>query len=180
VKRIFFLSILAFCLSAGLSYAQNRLGSKALYCEFFGASQMVGVNYESRFDKAKSDGLGWRIGCGVGFAYSSSGLCVSYDGREVNTYNRMARMAVPLELNCLIGQNKSKAEFGLGAFFCADYYYEDSVGNTCFGVGLAPYVSLGYRLVTERGFLFRIGTLGFRTIEETLGLYPFIGFGKSF
>jgi hypothetical protein len=182
MKSVYLPLLLALCLSlAGLhAGAQNR--SKSVYGELLGASQMLGVNYDARFNSGASDGFGWRTGLGIGYAYSSSAVAISFaDGEMAVAYNQMFRFAVPLEVNYLLGKGKSKFESGAGAIVCLDRYTSDTGGAPEQSFGAIPYLSLGYRLVTDRGFLMRVGAvplLGFSPFK--VRFYPYLGFGWAF
>jgi len=161
--------------------AQSHQRSRSLYGELLGASQGIGINYDARFNRGKSDGFGWRTGLGFGYAYSSNFVAFNIDGDVVDTYNQMFRAAVPLELNYLLGKKNSKLETGGGAALCMDIYTSDTGARTEASFGVVTYLSVGYRLVTHSGFLFRVGVLpSFNFDGSNLSLYPYIGFGKAF
>ena len=47
--------------------------------------------------------------------------------------------------------------------------------------GAIPYLSLGYRLVTSNGFLFRVGALpSYNFSGGKFNFYPYLGFGWAF
>lgn len=182
-KSIFMPLLLALGLFlAGVNVsAQNH--SKSIYGELLGASQMIGVNYDARFNSGASDGFGWRTGLGLGYAYSSSSaVAISLTGSEMTVvYNRMYRFSVPLEVNYLLGKGKSKFESGAGAIVCLDRYTSETGGAPQHSLGAIPYLSLGYRLVTDRGFLLRAGVMpvpGFSPFN--VSFYPYLGFGWAF
>ena len=182
-KSIFMPLLLALGLSlAGLSVsAQNH--SKSVYGELLGASQMIGVNYDARFNRAVPYGLGWRTGLGFGYAYSSSSsVALSFaDGEMPVAYNRMFRFAVPLEVNYLLGKGKSKFESGAGAIVCLDRFTSETGGAPEHSFGAIPYFSLGYRLVTDKGFLLRAGAMPLLSFSPFhVSFYPYLGFGWAF
>lgn len=89
--------------------------------------------------------------------------------------------AAPLEINYLVGKKASKFEMGLGTVVCADRYTSDNGAKPQMSCGLIPYLSLGYRLVTEKGFLLRAGALPlFDFSDKQFGLYPYLSFGWAF
>jgi len=183
MKRVTLLIILL--LSAGLLNfrvsAQTQPRSRAIYGELLGASQGVGVNYDARFKKGVSDGFGWRAGLGFGYSYSSTFVAFTIADDKIDTFNQMFRLAVPLEVNYLLGKRNSKLETGAGVFFCLDRYTSDTGADPENDYGFSPYLSLGYRLVTSKGFLFRAGVLpSYHFGGGSLSLYPYLGFGWAF
>ena len=162
-------------------YAQSQTRSRAIYGELLGASQGIGFNYDARFKKDASDGFGWRTGLGFGYAYSSIMAAYTYDGEKIDTYNQMFRLSVPVEVNYLLGKGNSKFEAGAGAALCADLYTSASGAKPASGFGAIPYLSLGYRLVTSNGFLFRVGALpSYNFSGGNFSFYPYLGFGWAF
>ena len=88
---------------------------------------------------------------------------------------------LPLEVNYLLGKGSSKFEAGVGAALSLSRLTSDdgAAPKTTFGV--APYLGLGYRLVTSSGFLLRLGVLPSVDFEyKTASLYPYIGLGYAF
>lgn len=180
MKRIVVLFILAFCFSAGMMNAQDKVRSRSVYGELFGASQGIGVNYDARFNPMAKDGLGWRAGLGVGATYSSNGI---YSSLTNKVFDLMVRFSAPVELNYLVGKGSSQFESGLGIMPVMDiYHYEDyRYEETETEFSAFPYFSLGYRLVIKGGFLFRTGLVtAYNFPDETLGLCPYFGFGWAF
>lgn len=178
MKKIFVIILFVSLLSAMSGFAQNK--SRAVYGELFGASG-VGVNYDARFIPGKGDGFGYRTGLGVGFAFSSAGLSFEFTDDKVLTYNREVSFRLPLEVNYLLGKGSSKFEAGVGAALSLSRLTSDdgAAPKTTFGV--APYLGLGYRLVTSSGFLLRLGVLPSVDFEyKTASLYPYIGLGYAF
>lgn len=161
------------------SLAQTK--NKHIYFEFLGASNGIGVNYDARFNKNATDGFGWRTGVGFGYSYSSNFLAVNIADDKVDSYNHMFRFSVPVEVNYLLGKGNSKFETGAGLLFCLDRYTSDSGAKPENSFGLGPYLGLGYRLVTKKGFLFRAGALpSYDLGSKKFGLWPYLGFGWSF
>ena len=174
---LFFILIISFANINSL--AQNR--SKSLYGELLGASQGIGINYDARFRKGAADGFGWRAGAAFGYAYSTLSLFYDFKGDVIESYNQMFRFAAPLEVNYLAGKGKSKFESGVGAVLCMDRYTSESGAEPVLSFGVIPYFSLGYRLVTKNGFLFRIGALpSYHFSSSKVSIYPYLGFGKAF
>lgn len=144
---------------SGSLFAQTAPGNRGIYFELFGASGGLGINYDARFKRDVTDGLGWRTGVGMGYAYSTNFVAFHILDDRVDTYNQMFRLSVPLEINYLLGERKSKFESGAGVVFCLERYTSDTGALPENDFGLAPYASVGYRLVTPGGFLLRVGAL---------------------
>lgn len=170
-------TIMATFLSASLLYGQN---SRSVYLEFLGASNGIGVGYDARFNKGGSFGWGWRTG--LGFGYSNSNItAVGVSDSGYDFYDQSFRLAVPLEINYLFGKRASKFDLGAGAILCTDRYTSKTGADPKNVTGVIPYLSSGYRLVTEKGFVLRAG---FLTLYETGGnnfvFWPHLGFGWAF
>ena len=88
--------------------------TRNLSVELLGAQNIVGVNYDSRFDG--NSGLGYRVGIGYGYG-NNSGL---FD-QKING------VGVPLELNYLLGKKNSKLELGFGASLGV-YQVKETIG----------------------------------------------------
>jgi len=177
--------LLAFLLLAGMfcnpASAQRQARSQAVYGELFGASQGIGFSYDARIKKGAPDGFGLRAGLAFGYAASSNFVAIKILDDKVETWDQMFRFAAPLEINYLIGKKASKFEMGLGTVVCADRYTSDTGAKPETTYGLIPYLSLGYRLVTKKGFLFRAGALPiFDFDDRRLGFYPYLSFGWAF
>ena len=93
-------TLLLAVLSAAPSLAQ---GMRSLSLELVGVHNVVGVNYDARF--RRSDVFGYRVG--LGYAYSE-------DYNFLHNTTRLHGIAVPLEVNCLVGKKRSKLELGFG------------------------------------------------------------------
>ena len=199
MKKILCLILTAFIsafYSASYSYCQD---SRSVYFEILGASNALGISYDARFNQDSSSGLGWRAGIGFGYRYSSTGLAYDFSDTGSNSvgsrpkeesipinirhiYDRCYRLAVPLEINYLMGRGPSKFEVGAGGFLFADRYtsFEEGVSPEN-QFGFSPYLSAGMRLVTAKGFLLRGGVLpsfSFRTRD--FSFWPYISIGRAF
>ncbi|MBO4916392.1 MAG: hypothetical protein J5374_00755 [Bacteroidales bacterium] len=191
-KRLLILTVLfAGIIASSPSYGQN---SRSVYFELLGASNGLGVNYDARFNRDASSGLGWRIGLGSGYRYSSTGLAYDFSDSRIlektdesvhidiyHVYDQCFRAAIPLEINYLLGKGSSKFEIGAGGFLAADLYTSRDGVKPELRFGAAPYLSAGYRLVTARGFFFRAGALpsfNFRTRDASF--WPYLAFGWAF
>lgn len=180
VKTILIILILSLCLSVSVISAQGQVRNKTIYSELLGASQGIGISYDARFNNHASDGFGFRTGLGFGYSYSQF-LAFNLSDDKVEYYDQMFRFGVPVEINYLLGKGKSKLETGAGAVLCLDRYTSKTGAEPDNSFGVAPYLSIGYRLVTRNGFLFRAGVLpNYNITEGKLGFYPYLAFGKAF
>ena len=105
------LSLFALCCFSAVMAQQK---TRNLSVELLGAQNIVGINYDSRFDG--NSGLGYRIGIGYGYG-DNSGL---FD-QKING------VGVPLELNYLLGKKNSKLELGFGASLGV-YQVKETIG----------------------------------------------------
>lgn len=183
------ISLLSFALFFGMNVSVAQDATRHIAVEAFGAQNTIGINYDARL-KGNS-GLGYRIGIGYGYG-NSSGL---FD-QKVNG------VAIPLELNYLLGKKKSKLEIGFGTSIGMYHINEsvwvntpstpsepdytgglESVSSNRMGYFL--FGNIGYRYQPKRGFVFRIGITPSFNFGDKHGInrdsfYPYIGFGKSF
>ena len=177
-----------------VAQAQNA-PERSLSLELFGAQNTVGINYDSRFKG--NHGLGYRVGVGYGYSETSTIASSSY---------ALQGIAVPIEINYLFGQGRHKLELGFGTSL--GYYYEKchvlttvgpapgdvSGGPPYFGYadyykkvthnsfGYFVFGNIGYRLQTNRGFLFRAGFTPSFNFGDQYGIhrkwyYPYVSFG---
>ena len=107
----FLLSLFALCCFSAVMAQQK---TRNLSVELLGAQNIVGINYDRRFDG--NSGLGYRIGIGYGYG-DNSGL---FD-QKING------VGVPLELNYLLGKKNSKLELGFGASLGV-YQVKETIG----------------------------------------------------
>ena len=96
IMRKIVLSLFALCCFSAVMAQQK---TRNLSVELLGAQNIVGINYDSRFNG--NSGLGYRVGIGYGYG-DNSGL---FD-QKING------VGVPLELNYLLGKKNSKLELG--------------------------------------------------------------------
>ena len=190
--------LLAMCLMGGVVAQAQDAPERSLSLELFGAQNTVGINYDSRFKG--NHGLGYRVGVGYGYSETSTIASSSY---------ALQGIAVPIEINYLFGKDRHKLELGLGTSL--GYYYEKchvwasvgpapgdvSGGPPYFGYadyykkvthnsfGYFVFGNIGYRLQTNRGFLFRAGFTPSFNFGDQYGIhrkwyYPYVSFGKRF
>lgn len=179
-------SVFALC-CCSLVLAQEK--TRSLSVELLGAQNVVGINYDSRF-KGNS-GWGYRVGIGYGYGDNCSWIDQKISG-----------VGVPLELNYLLGEKKSKLEVGFGASLGmyhvkeTSWFYSQPVPPETEGIA-EPYESkenrfgyflfgnIGYRYQRTNGFMFRVGLSPSFNFGDKHGLsksafYPYIGLGWSF
>ncbi len=190
--------LLAMSLMGGFVAQAQDAPERSLSLELFGAQNTVGINYDSRFKG--NHGLGYRVGVGYGYSETSTIASSSY---------ALQGIAVPIEINYLFGKDRHKLELGLGTSL--GYYYEKchvlttvgpapgdvSGGPPYFGYadyykkvthntfGYFVFGNIGYRLQTNRGFLFRAGFTPSFNFGDQYGIhrkwyYPYVSFGKRF
>ncbi len=190
-----FKTLLILCVAVAQSAMAQQVENtqKSMYLELFGASNMVGVNYDSRF-KPNSP---WGYRVGLGYTYSKNyGL--------LSGSNSIRGVDVPIEANYLLGKKRSKLELGLGVnlgyykekydtwdlkeigkedgitYYESIYKGEDSRslwGYYCFG-------NIGYRYQPSHGFQFRAGISPSFNLGEkhavSKSVFPYISFGYVF
>ena len=165
------LSLFALCYFSAVMAQQK---TRNLSVELLGAQNIVGVNYDSRFDG--NSGLGYRVGIGYGYG-NNSGL---FD-QKING------VGVPLELNYLLGKKNSKLELWYPGGENTDEtspkidFYTSS--KTQFGYFF--FGDIGYRYQRSNGFMFRVGVSPSFNFGDKYGLnkaafFPYIGLGWSF
>lgn len=191
MKRFIITSILLFF--SLLIFCQEKK-SNNIYVEFFGASNLFGVSYDTRIKPDSK--LGYRVG--ISYAYSGSSFMLIDNSASIKG------VTFPLEMNYLIGSKRHKFEIGLGAnlgIYRSDYSYTfydytmvektgipSTIGlkgsKKSFGYYL--YSNIGYRYQRPKGFLFRAGfspSFNFgddHGIKKQPLLYPYLSFGYSF
>lgn len=164
--------------------AQEQNRSQAVYLELFGASNLIGVNFDERFKVSSETGFGWRTGLGFGFSSSSISHAFNISEgeiKEIDVYNKLFRLSAPVGVNYLLGKSNSKIETEIGAILCFDHYLSAGDAGSVNQFGIIPYLSLGYRYVSEKGFLFRVGVLPiYNYASKRLTFYPQISIGRAF
>lgn len=112
IMRKIVLSLFALCCFSAVMAQQK---TRNLSVELLGAQNIVGINYDSRFEG--NSGLGYRVGIGYGYGDNSGFL---FD-QKING------VGVPLELNYLLGKKNSKLELGFGASLGV-YQVKETIG----------------------------------------------------
>lgn len=132
--------------------------SHNIFGEIFGPSFGVGVGFDSRFRNGTS--FGYRVG--LSYIDGSFENNVDWKFLEFNG------VCVPLEVNAIFGERKSKFEIGVGAtpsilhrVYTTSHWNEDMTtdykitrGNR---LNILGTLNIGYRYQRERGFFLRAG-----------------------
>ena len=123
---------------------QNEKTNRGIYIELFGASNLIGLSYDSRLNPTSN--WGYR----VGISYYKNG------NSKLTGSNSNSAIFSPLEINYLLGKKKSKLELGVGTSL--GLYKE----NTSFAgsqkiFGYYLFSNIGYRYQAKKGLLFRTG-----------------------
>lgn len=156
-----------------------------VYGELFGASDVIGVNYDQRF---KPDShWGFRAGIGYGFFSDSGLLGISSDHS----------ISIPLAVNAIFGKKCNFFEVGLGyapiiGFDKYESYWQpDGSFDMDHPTGSKTetkyyskiFMDLGYRYQKPNGFLFRAG-ISPSIVGELpwclLRFTPYVAFGYTF
>ena len=91
---------------------------KNIYLELLGASNMIGVSYDTRIKPGSA--FGYRAG--ISYFYGTN-----YNSNEGHGFS------VPLEFNCILGKRRSKFEAGtginMGLYSIKETYWVNSEGN---------------------------------------------------
>lgn len=161
--------------------------SKSIYLELLGASNMIGVSYDTRIKPGSA--FGYRAG--ISYFYGTD-----YNSNEGHGFS------VPLEFNCILSKRRSKFEAGtginMGLYSIKETYWVNSEGNVSIiepvtqivesrnTFGYYIFLNIGYRYQRESGFMFRAGISPSFNFGDKYGLrktpllYPYLSFGYTF
>lgn len=188
-KRNFLLVLLALGFSVNVLAQENlsleRKRYKSIYLEFFGASNLIGISYDSRLSPTSP--WGYRIGISYFQGGSSS----------INSHRPNRGIFFPVEMNYLLGKNKHKLELGAGSglgLYNEHISFVEETRNQQVMIKSAPHTTfgyylfstIGYRYLSTKGFLFRAGLTPSFNFKDKHGItkepfiYPYISFGYSF
>ena len=167
----------------------------SVYYELWGGSTGAGVYYDARF--RKDSPFGFR----AGFAW----YCEIYTDKGYSFFDPLAvgyELAVPFEVNYLLGPRNHKFEAALGCnmgYYKLRLKYSDvpTCGDSFFlrGVHLEDgprsmfayyvYANLGYRFISRRGFQLRAGAnfatdFGGKHGLSKIPVFPYVSFGYAF
>lgn len=188
IKKGFLLASFAIGVFANI-FAQDTLSfkktrDKNIYVEFLGSSNLIGVSFDSRFTPISP----WGYRLGVSYFQGGDSF--------IKASNSNRGLFFPIEVNFLTSGNKHKLELGLGSnlgiYNEHIYFIEKSkdqyetinfTSNTTFGYYF--FSNIGYRYISTKGFLFRIGLSPSFSFNDKHGvtkepfIYPYISFGYS-
>lgn len=189
MRRIcFMLAVMAVFISISASEVSDSACAPAyrnIYAELMGASDVVGLSYDARFYP------GCRFGYRAGLSYfaEDSQFMFAYRGRGVG---------MPLGVNCILGNRRSKFEIGPG--ISMGYYSFElrwlniapgsnswiiDFKSTTHRFGYFCFCDIGYRYQRESGFMFRVGLTpvfdfgGKYAVETSNSLRLYISFGYT-
>ncbi|HTO16408.1 MAG TPA: hypothetical protein VLZ83_11595 [Edaphocola sp.] len=168
---------------------------RSIYLELLGPSTSFGISYDSRISPFS------KLGYGVGLSYSYSKKSTFIFDNTASTVG----IAVPIEVNYLIGNYKHNIEFGVGTslgYYQSKFEYTDftkekgengviikpketiSTSENIFGYFI--YSNIGYRYTSSKGFQLRLGATPSFNFGDSHGidrkplLYPYLSLGYSF
>jgi len=143
----FFMILAALLISSISLYAQEKPNTslnKNVYVELLGGGGgIISVNFDMRFNKGRTDGLGMRIGLGGG--------SVTYDYLLVEGTGKSELFTIPLELNYVFGEDAFAFEVGgtmTYVFISEESNYEflgESHESFDSGDVLVGYIPIGFR-----------------------------------
>ncbi len=206
--------LLIFALFLGLhtvAMAQESNGlekDKAVYLELLGASNLAGINYDARFNDHTR--FGWRAGLSFGYGHNSS---IFWEGSDVRGYAVPLEVNYLLgsqKNNLELGVGTSVGIYNIHGIFVESVdgpksslsadQQKHAIGeyNTPEGTktwlaynesrnkfGYYIFGNIGYRHVSNKGFLFRAGfspsfTIGEKNAVKKAFFFPYLGFGWAF
>lgn len=207
MKKIFFIVIIAIAAFTAVKaqetaqtlqyteaqdFGREKPMYRNIYVELFGASNLIGISYDSRIKPGSP--FGFRAG--VAYAYGES------RGFFDHMSDKASYFSVPAAFNCILGKRKSKFEVGfginMGIFSIEDYTNLDADGyptifNPTYVIretrnifGYYFFSDIGYRYQRENGFMLRVGVspsfsfAGDHGVSKTPFLYPYLSLGYTF
>lgn len=168
------------------SSESEKFTYRTIYAELFGASNLIGINFDSRFRKGSK--FGYRVGLAYSVAWES-GIFVYYSDSHT--------ISIPVEVNGIFGKGHNYFEAGIGASpvltfdsFTQNYDIllpDGSINEikrhlTDTRMDCQIHINLGYRYQKPHGFQFRAGitpAVGFGSWLYLL-LHPYVSFGYTF
>lgn len=167
-----------------------------IYVELFGASNLIGISYDSRIKPGSP--FGYRAG--ISYVHGTADESINIGQSPLYYSNEeLSGFAVPMEFNCILGKRKSKFEVGigisLGIYSTQKYSY---INSSAFPVessyiienhnqfGYFFYSNIGYRYQRKNGFMLRVGVspsfsfAGGNGITKSPFLYPYLSLGYTF
>ena len=172
---------LSFSLNSKMFADETNVANKQFYCEFLGPGDIMSINFDSRFKSNSNQGLGYRLGVGIGAGIKDFWKPMSYYflpyylllDYEIDVhYDTKTFVTFPFGLNYIIGKKNanygSSLEVGGGATFISHkealYYYDynntkkgNFIGHLTF---MYRYVPLKSGISVRAGLTPIIGTSG--------------------
>lgn len=130
--------------------------SKAVFVEFLGSGASIATaNFDMRFNKGQSDGLGFRVGIGGG--------SISNDNFITEGSTKTEMFTIPLEVNYIYGEARFSFEFGYALTYASiseDYNSEflgmSSESHESENI-IVSYLPIGLRWKPDtRGFTMKV------------------------
>lgn len=108
---------------------------KYVFAEFLGNGGIISGNFDTRLKPDRNDGFGLRAGVGISGNY----------------------LTIPLGLNYIVGKRRSGFETGIGITTAVRIINDQNLNRNpnASGLGAAGFLSVGYRLQSYNGFMFR-------------------------
>lgn len=132
----------------------NDRRSKSFFIEAGGSAvSVLSANFDFRFSKGHTDGLGMRFG--VGYEDTDS-KWILIEGKKTYLY-----FSVPLELNYILGKKRFSLEMGYSLTYAhlhtiskSENYRSEETGDL-----IVSYVPIGFRLKPKtKGFMLKFNT----------------------
>ena len=147
--KALFLVIMLICFVQEIKAQEIGTRRQTVYAEFLGNGGFLTVNYDTRLNVDRNDGLGVRVGIGFGSFFFLNPYTNWVNAIKSGTQY----ISVPLQLNYIVGKKRSGLEAGVGI---TQEFTFNQKGNDP-RVQLTGLLNLGYRLQPrDRGFSFRI------------------------
>ena len=160
-----------------------------IYLELFGASNLIGISYDSRIKPGSP--FGYRAG--ISYIYGSRTTYYNTDDAH--------GIGIPMAFNCILGKRKSKFEVSLGinmGFYSMEehIFYDQDGQPTIFNpvymtkkthhlFGYYIFSDIGYRYQRKSGFMLRVGVNpsfsfgGRHGVKKTPLLFPYLSLGYT-
>lgn len=139
---------------------------KAVFMEMGGNGYGFSINYDLRVKKVQNNGLGLRTGIGIG---------KNYDAISIEDSHQF--IAIPLNINYIIGKRRSGLETGLG--ITPNIALDKMESNSTLKLGAFLNINYRYQPLKE-GFVFRMGNTPYYSKRKFEIYYPTISLGYGF
>lgn len=161
ITQLLYPLLLVLLVLSSTTYAQEKSDTsrnKTIFAELAGSGlAVISANFDIRFNKGRSDGLGMRVGIGGGSIRSSDYIIV-------DSSTKTEIFSIPLEVNYIIGENRFAFEMGCSLTYAS---ITDDYRSQLFGMVtnthesenvLVTYVPVGIRLkpLQKNGFVLKL------------------------